>query len=803
MMDTASPTVLRVLRAFGGCGLRRCGGGWKARCPAHDDQTPSVSITEMADGGAWVVCFAGCDKARVLQLVGLTVDDLKVPRNGFHPPTTNTVSWRSTSSQQRNNRGKLGVEVAHYDYTDEQGTVLLQVVRFAPKDFRQRRPDGQWGVKGVRLVLYRLPELLAGKADEPVFITEGEKDADALISKGLRATTNVGGAGAGKWRPEYNDPLRGQHVVVLPDNDDAGRDHAEQVAASVATVAASVKVLALPGLPAKGDVSDWIIAASGTKAALLDLVRKARPWRADGAGSGQVSAPAQDAPADDVPPPDDDPGDADIDQDRDLAGHAGDLPAMRQAGNLSAAVLQRAPLMVRTTGVEVTSSNSPAWPDPPGQDAYYGLAGHLVNAIDPHTESDRVAILVQMLAAFGNAIGRGPYFAVESSRHYPNLNVVLVGVTSKGRKGTSWDHVKRLMGEADPDWANGRIGKGLSTGEGLIWAVRDAIYKQDAIKKGGEITGYREALVDEGVSDKRLLAVETEFTKMLRLAQRNENTLSTTVREAWDSGHLRILNKNSPAVATGAHISIVGHATRDDLLRYLCETEMANGFANRFLWMCVRRSKMLPDGGGALEFAPYAQEVRTSLAFARRLGDTAVPRDAAAREIWHAVYEDLSTGRPGIAAAILGRAEAQVMRLALVYALLDQAAAIGAPHLRAALALWEYVEQSVRYVFGDATGDRVADDILHALRASADGLTRTELSGYLGHHVSSDRLGAALELLRQNGRAEVHSESTGGRPAQRWRCVRSEQSERTGSRGDLTSPTSLLSRLEVANGQVP
>jgi putative DNA primase/helicase len=157
--------------------------------------------------------------------------------------------------------------------------LLFQVVRFDPKDFRQRRPHGDawtWNLGDVRRVLYRLPELLAAKHDTPVFVAEGEKDVDALTRLGLCATTNAGGAG--KWRPEYSDALKGRQVVILPDNDDPGRRHAADVARALHGVAAGVKVIELPGLPDKGDVSDWL-ARGGTTAALLSMVEKAPLFR--------------------------------------------------------------------------------------------------------------------------------------------------------------------------------------------------------------------------------------------------------------------------------------------------------------------------------------------------------------------------------------------------------------------------------------------------------------------------------------------------------------------------------------------
>lgn len=160
--------------------------------------------------------------------------------------------------------------VKTYDYTSEDGELLFQVLRYEPKTFRQRRPDqaGGWinSVKDIELVLYRLPEIKASKG--PVYVVEGEKDADALAALGLTATSNAGGAG--KWRTHYNAALEGRDVVILPDNDDAGRSHAQYVANSVRGTAASVRIIELPGLPEKGDVADWI-ARGGTADALHEL----------------------------------------------------------------------------------------------------------------------------------------------------------------------------------------------------------------------------------------------------------------------------------------------------------------------------------------------------------------------------------------------------------------------------------------------------------------------------------------------------------------------------------------------------
>jgi hypothetical protein len=183
----------------------------------------------------------------------------------------------------RPDRGARRQPTASYDYTDETGQLLFQVVHFEPKDFRQCRPDGTggwaWDRHGVRLVPYRLHELAQARPFLPVLIAEGEKDVDNLVALGFLASCNPGGAG--QWRDEFNEPFRHRHVVILPDNDEPGRQHARDVARQLCGIAAGVTVLELPGLPQKGDVSDWI-AAGGDKEQLLRLAAAAPAWKPPG-----------------------------------------------------------------------------------------------------------------------------------------------------------------------------------------------------------------------------------------------------------------------------------------------------------------------------------------------------------------------------------------------------------------------------------------------------------------------------------------------------------------------------------------
>lgn len=406
----------------------------------------------------------------------------------------------------------------------------------------------------------------------------------------------------------------------------------------------------------------------------------------------------------------------------------------------------------------------PAWPEALDPAAMHGIAGEFVRMVEPNTEADPAAILVQFLVCFGALVGRGPHYRVEGDSHFTNLYALLVGDTSKGRKGTSWGRVRQSFGEV-ADWKPHV--SGLSSGEGLKYHVRDEHWETKPNKKGELVSD----LVDAGVADKRLLVVETEFASALRAAQRQGNTLSATVREGWDTGNLRTLTKHDPITATGAHICAVGHITADELRAELTATDSANGFANRFLFVAVRRSKLLPFGGAddALALAGFAPRLQALAARGRTRARVTMTGDA--RAMWASVYPTLSEGRGGLHGAVTARAEAQVIRLSLVYALLDGAEEIDVPHLLAALAVWTYCDATARFVFGASLGDRIADEIVRRLRTAGDvGLTRTDIRDAFGRH-QSEKIGAALDLLRRRGKATCESVSTGGRPTEVWRIA--------------------------------
>lgn len=427
-----------------------------------------------------------------------------------------------------------------------------------------------------------------------------------------------------------------------------------------------------------------------------------------------------------------------------------------------------------TEATQVSKSNESvysveiSWPSPLAERAFYGLAGKFIKTIEPHTEADPAALLLNFLIAFGSIVGDKPHIKIGATRHPVRLFAVFVGKTAKGRKGESWGYPKEIFGVIDDLWKR-NLSSGMSSGEGLIYAVRDKTYKSQPIREKGKTIGYEQVVDDVGVEDKRLLVVEEEFAAILRrLGGWEGNTLSAIIRSAWDTGDLKTLTKNSPTKATGAHISILGHITRDELLRYLTFTETANGFGNRFLWFCVNRSKSLPFGGELLEsdLSFLVHQIKEAVAFAKQTNTIKWAEET--RPLWEEIYSDLSEGKPGMIGAMISRAEAIVVRLACIYALLDKSTFIKPPHLLAAIAVWDYAEHSVNYIFQNNTGDPFANKILDALANDPVGMTRTKISKYFGGNASSERILGALEVLEKLGHIRKESNPTGGRNEERW-----------------------------------
>ena len=405
-----------------------------------------------------------------------------------------------------------------------------------------------------------------------------------------------------------------------------------------------------------------------------------------------------------------------------------------------------------------------AWPQELNHDAYIGIAGDFIRLVAPHTEGDPCALLIAFLTVVGSMMGRGAFLPVGPTHHYANLFSVIVAETSKGRKGTVMAEAKRFAVMIDPSIAARMLG-GLSSGEGLIEAVRDARL-DDATVEPGKLPIAK--TLDNGIADKRLLVTESEMGQALQAAGRDGNTLSAVLRMAWDGDELRTLARSNKNVCRQPHISIFGNITLDELQRLLTSTDRTNGFGNRFLWVCARRSQELPWGGSVDESAlqELAAKAAHCITQAGYYGKCGWVPDAAS--LWAREYSRLSGGRPGLSGAMSARAESQTLRIALIYAVLDGCNNVDVHHLRAALEVWRYCQDSVDFCFGGSMANTTADKILGMLAAMPEGASLTQISHYFGRNKKSDELQRALASLKETGKARSETRKTGGRAADLW-----------------------------------
>ena len=385
------------------------------------------------------------------------------------------------------------------------------------------------------------------------------------------------------------------------------------------------------------------------------------------------------------------------------------------------------------------------------EDAMFGLPGSVVRKIEPHTETHPAALLLQLLIGFGNLVGRKPFLLTERDHQHTNLFGVIVGESSRGRKGTSWGHIRFLLEQADAGWEQKNITSGLASGEGVITELKDA--------EEGEETPPK---------DKRLLLMESEFGSVLRVMQREGSTVSALIRNAWDTGTLRNLaNKNRDKSgkalrATDTHVSLIGHITKAELSKLLDENDSSNGFANRFLWVHSSRTKLLPDGGEiqSVDFSTEIKMLKQAVQLAHQRGQ--MKRTPEARDYWHAIYPTLTQDHPGRWGQVTSRAEAQVVRLALVFALLDGGEHIGLPHLKAAHAVWNYCSASAQWAFMESRFSRPAGRILNILEQGPLTLKQISCDVFQRHASTAEIEGYIREI---ESLLLITKQPTGGRDA--------------------------------------
>jgi len=387
---------------------------------------------------------------------------------------------------------------------------------------------------------------------------------------------------------------------------------------------------------------------------------------------------------------------------------------------------------------------------------YFGIAGEVATLASTNSEVDPMAVYVGFLTAAAAMLGRYKFIQVGDSRQYARLFSVLVGASSRSRKGTSFKSVEKLIRKTEAEY-NARFnikksGKlnifsgGLSTAEGLIHEVRDV---------AEQTTGKNKTPLWEAVVDKRLLVVEEELGNIFKMIQRTGNSLSATLRKAWDGGDLAPGTKNKRLRASDPHINVFGHITQFELKSLMSNTEIHNGLANRFLWVCTRRTRKMafPKAMTSRKVLNLAVELAEALKKSEEEELVKISIDA--RRYWRKQYDNVSTDTFGIIGSITSRNEAHVLRLSLLFCLLDGLNEIQKEHMQAAVDLVEFCNLSAEYIFStpeESETETAADKLLGALEKGP--MTQTEISRYFNNHKSSFQLGLVLTHLEALNKIE-------------------------------------------------
>ena len=605
-------------------------------------------------------------------------------------------------------------------YKDKTGQTLCYIVRIDKTDGKKAffpvclcktsKETYEWRKKAPPepRSLYRCEYLRNSRADTPVLILEGEKTAEAAarIFPDHICISWMGGANA-VHKSDWS-LIADREVTIWPDNDDAGIKASLEIADILQEKYSNIaKLTPLPDtLPAKWDVADPV--PKGID--LNELLRKALCKE-----------------------------------------------EIRKA--LGNSTINRA-TQVEEPQAEETELNLPEWPML-SKEALHGFAGDFVYLATRESEGDPAAVLITLLVRFaaeiyGYETGRGAFIRIGDTKHVPRIFAVVCGNSSKARKGTSSHPITKLFKRdlCDPKQLaelnlppSARVSGGpLSSGEGL----------------GFQLCDNR---TDENNNDKRLYIQDEELASGLSCTKRDGNTLSMAIRVFWDGGIYAPITKSNQVKVTGAHLCIVSHITQSELSNLFTTVQMSNGFGNRFLWVCAKRHKLVafPRPMPKSELAPLQLRLWKLVKDAQTTGEVTLTPKGIQR--WYEVYPELTKEHQGLFGAITARAEAQTIRLSLIYALLDGAKEIDEQHINSALALWNYASDSARVLFHDRAIDPLEQKILSLLKIGS--LTATELSNAFNRNIQREKLQGVLIKLESSNQIKVTKESTKGRPVTR------------------------------------
>lgn len=429
-------------------------------------------------------------------------------------------------------------------------------------------------------------------------------------------------------------------------------------------------------------------------------------------------------------------------------------------------------------GTPPDKDDSPLAPPVMSREGFPGILGDIVAAATVSSEAHPVAVAANVLSFFCCSIGRVAFQRIGDATIHPRPYFLIVGRSGKARKGTSEFTVREIFKRADEilrkkHASNDRLrihSGGLSTGEGIAYAIRDPKEPDEKTGKGGDV----------GIEDKRLLVIESEFANVLAQIKREGNTLSATIRNLWDGRPLEPLTKSSQVTASNPHVLIAGHITSHELKEKSTENDAANGLLNRFVILHVQRPKLVP--------LPQPTPVDVLDALANRMADAIdsvtlgdphknnrheVKMTKAARDVWTELYPRITQDAPGMAGSLMARSEVYCRMLAMVFALLDSRAEINPDDLLTAQAWVEYWRRSIEYVF--LTGETVQelsdfDQKVLKLVTDSPGVKLSELQEHWKRKRTQE-VKDSLEKLLNLAPPLIEmrrDESTGGRVAKRY-----------------------------------
>ena len=410
------------------------------------------------------------------------------------------------------------------------------------------------------------------------------------------------------------------------------------------------------------------------------------------------------------------------------------------------------------------------WPELDPGAIHPGLIHDFIHAATENSEADPAAVLGTLLTRLSVEVGRNPFMRIGDGRQHVNLLAAIAGPTGSGRKGTSAKPVERLFKLAAQDYIPARTSPGpLSSGEGLIDAVKDQVLNWVVDKKSKTGAGSW-IVVHPGVDDKRLFILTEELSSALQAMSREGNTLSSIVRQIFDSGNLEPLTKSSKIKATGAHIGVLGHITIYELNGLLQESEIHNGLINRFLWFCSRRQKVctFPEPISDMDILNFQEEIKDIVRFSSKVGE--IRHSRASRELWEEFYPGLSDSEGGFMGAVLERAPALVLRLAMLHCLADCMEELTPKHLETSIMVWDYCEKSARYIFADKNvKNPLAKKIMELLTVQPSSLTGIHKA--LGNHADAKNIKATLKSLFERNKITMDIMQTNGRSKAIYRVV--------------------------------